>query len=1698
MRSAADLGPRALAGARARRSAGRLLGLLTFALAAAAGGCVSGPDVDYTVPADGATGVEPATEIVVGFTSELDPETGTEVANFVVFGSSSGTIATTASLDETGRVLTIAPAAPFLSGERVTISLTSRMTTAISIPLDEYQFSFRIRGTAAEPEDFDPAQDQFLLTDLDPESGTAGLAQRPLVRADFDRNVLASSIAGHVALRGSATGRREAIASGAELQGTGTAQTAAQVLVQLAPAETPFEPGERVTIAYTESITSPATGGGTASTLRPFVATYEVRGGLVGGGFSEALPLTLAAGTDIPAAAHLEFGDLLQFEGPELAILDVTGTIRVLRRDPSGAHVLMSSFQTELPAAMRLADVDDDGLLEIVVATRTGLLEVLQLIGGNLVRAHEAVEIPGGEPHDLEVADLDGDGDLDIAVGVAEGLQFFEQIAPTGLPPIPGLPVVEGFVAVTGDPLVDPVSELEVGELDGDGRPDIVARTAGGTTVLRNAGEFLFAEVSVLTVEPIPGTIQIVDFDGDGRQEIVTGGLGGAFVHPNAGTGIPAPTWGAVTVPLGATPSRIVVTNIDGDAAHLPDLVAYSPGAVEPLVLHLRRSSSLADLEATPVPVSGTAPTGGIALADVDRDGARDLLLYGAGGGVGRLLLSRSEGVIDAGDPTFAFALAGPSSVDLGNEVNIALSADLGEDITRFSVAMSWHDSFTLQGVTLDPVTFPGGSVSPDVETGSGAGSITVDLGGAVLPEGDTLPLLSLRFKQTQPQPGDFAFTIVDEVDISDTVTGRTELVLESEGIAFPDLSSGSVTVAMSSSVPAVTGLACSSTGGGVQLAWSNPESYSQIRIRRNGIFLSTLGGAATGFLDESPLSGGTVVYQVIGVQGSVESLPAVCEVSLFGQLTCTRLEATPTRIRLTWQTGGGYQTISILRDGNLVGVVSGTQTAYTDETGDLNGHSYSVYGTADGVDSTPATCPQGEVPDAAGGLGILDPVTQVLLAIEQGIATVTWQNGESYDQVLVRRNGIDLATLPGGASQFVDPDLLPSIYQYSIRGDADGLTGVYVPSNTVSSDLPHPTGLTCTLAGGNQIQLAWTNGPESYGYEQVLVERTDTGAQGSTPEVIAELPGGSTAYLDTNIPDGTYSYRVIGTYGPLQAPSSSCDASLQNLFRVADLVTTPGMDAVIEIDGQFLAAASGYSLSLRYDSDRITLTGLALLGTPAPLPAPSAPDANGFRTVALSLSGVSIDPGFGVPLARIAVATAESFAAVGASPLDLVEAEIELAAGGSLDPAIADGVLDVEPFGLFFEPAEVLPGGILEGWIFGTFSSPISGYTLSIQFDPELLTLVEITEQGTVGEEIDALVFSSFDNAAGFASLAQILLGSTGLVTLSPQIAEPLAFVRFLVDPAADPGETSIAFADWVRPGDLPDFENAFVDEDAQSIEPVGFAGAVTILEPTVPPTIDGVDPASGPAAGGATVLVTGSGFLADLAVSFGGAPVSPAQILVLSSEEALVVTPPGAPGPVAVTVATSLGDDTLAAGYTYIGLTVASAVPSSVNPCVEAPIVLHGTGFSPDLQVRIGDVYALVLDVGPDGTTAEVMPPAFSLASPTGTAVVPVTVEIPGSGGSAALPGGLSYVVTEFIRGDVNGDGDVNAADVAFLGSALAGTGPLPANFDAADVNDDGLVHIGDLVALSDWLFQAGASPPAAPFPGPGLDPTPDGICP
>jgi len=64
----------------------------------------------------------------------------------------------------------------------------------------------------------------------------------------------------------------------------------------------------------------------------------------------------------------------------------------------------------------------------------------------------------------------------------------------------------------------------------------------------------------------------------------------------------------------------------------------------------------------------------------------------------------------------------------------------------------------------------------------------------------------------------------------------------------------------------------------------------------------------------------------------------------------------------------------------------------------------------------------------------------------------------------------------------------------------------------------------------------------------------------------------------------------------------------------------------------------------------------------------------------------------------------------------------------------------------------------------------------------------------------------------------------------------------------------------------------------------------------------------------------------------------------------------------------------------------------------------------------------------------------------------------------------------ICQYMCGDVNGNGEVNPADLCSLGSYLYAGGQPPVVMWAADVNGDGTVAIADLYYLAYWLLSGG----------------------
>jgi hypothetical protein len=142
----------------------------------------------------------------------------------------------------------------------------------------------------------------------------------------------------------------------------------------------------------------------------------------------------------------------------------------------------------------------------------------------------------------------------------------------------------------------------------------------------------------------------------------------------------------------------------------------------------------------------------------------------------------------------------------------------------------------------------------------------------------------------------------------------------------------------------------------------------------------------------------------------------------------------------------------------------------------------------------------------------------------------------------------------------------------------------------------------------------------------------------------------------------------------------------------------------------------------------------------------------------------------------------------------------------------------------------------------------------------------------------------------------------------------------------------------------------------------------------------------------------------------------------------------------------------------------------------------VLGTVVYEPDPVVEPGSVTELVFT---HCLRTQGGPPVETVVCDSSRGVYPATF------GAALVLGGPCT----FLRGDCNGDGVCDMADPIFLMQFLFNEGKAPTCADASDANDDGIVDISDAMFLYAWI-STGTTPPPAPFPACGVDPTDDDL--
>jgi hypothetical protein len=81
------------------------------------------------------------------------------------------------------------------------------------------------------------------------------------------------------------------------------------------------------------------------------------------------------------------------------------------------------------------------------------------------------------------------------------------------------------------------------------------------------------------------------------------------------------------------------------------------------------------------------------------------------------------------------------------------------------------------------------------------------------------------------------------------------------------------------------------------------------------------------------------------------------------------------------------------------------------------------------------------------------DPVSGLVCSAAGTTANLSWTNNDSYVEILVLRNAVVIATLPGSATSYSDPSLAPAVYNYSVQGNC--LATVAAPENCSVTIVP-------------------------------------------------------------------------------------------------------------------------------------------------------------------------------------------------------------------------------------------------------------------------------------------------------------------------------------------------------------------------------------------------------------------------------------------------------------------------------------------------------------------------------------------------------------------------------------------------------------------------------------------------------------------
>jgi hypothetical protein len=412
------------------------------------------------------------------------------------------------------------------------------------------------------------------------------------------------------------------------------------------------------------------------------------------------------------------------------------------------------------------ADFNGDGVTDLAVAHIFGTPTIRILLNNGDGTFRTAAKLTTGSPATgMVFGDFNGDGKKDLAVSSQDSL---------------GNPLIAVFLAngngtfktAIDSPSTNALGDLAVGDLNGDGKLDIVGtdRADNLVAVLLGNGNGTFQAATNVATGKNPTAVTVADFNGDGRADLAVTNQGDGTVGVLFGNG--NGTFGAqTTYAVGGLFGGVVdlaAADLNGDGK--PDLVVpYSSGPAEVDVL-LNNGDGTFGMAIAHADGGLVTNPGNTAVADLNGDGHADIVTVSECGDVGGTV----SVLAGNGDGTFGAA----TNYTVGDLPAAGALGDFNRDglpdvaVTNSgSVTVLLSQTGTHFAINAPTVTTAGKSFTITLTAENGNGSTATGFTGTV------------QFSSSDPRatlPGNYTFVAGDH-----GVHTFTGVILDKAGIQY-------------------------------------------------------------------------------------------------------------------------------------------------------------------------------------------------------------------------------------------------------------------------------------------------------------------------------------------------------------------------------------------------------------------------------------------------------------------------------------------------------------------------------------------------------------------------------------------------------------------------------------------------------------------------------------------------------------------------------------------------------------------------------------------------------------------------------------------------------------------------------------------------------------------------------------------------